>query len=423
MRPSFLLAVAAPIVTAALALGVVSAMPDQQTPAAAPGDRITLRAARVFDGRGDTRTNAVIEIRGSKIAAIDQRTGPVTRDLGDVTLMPGMIDVHVHPDWHFQPNGLYGQREGQPRETPEQTAAAIQANLDATLNAGVTTVQSLGAASDKARRDAINAGTMRGPRILSSLGQIQGQAQGQPRTPEQLRETVRTLKANGADVIKFFASGSIRDGGKMNVNQAQLDAVCGEARAVGLRSVVHAHDSDSIKAAVQAGCSQIEHGLFADDSAMRAMKDANIFFDPNIGLVLQNYLENKAKYMGSGNYNEEGFAFMEKAVPTLAPMFRRARAAGLRMPMGTDAVAGAHGQNAREAITRVLEGGQDPKDALIGATSLAAESLGLGKLIGSLAPGYEADIIAVAGDPTKDITKLREVPFVMKGGKVEKGGK
>jgi imidazolonepropionase-like amidohydrolase len=419
MRPTFLPAATALLMTAAITVGVVSAMPDQQTPAAATGDRITLRAARVFDGRGGMRTNAVIEIRGSKIAAIDQRTGPVTRDLGDVTLMPGMIDVHVHPDWHFQPNGLYGQREGQPRETPEQAAAAIQANLDATLDAGVTTVQSLGAASDKARRDAINAGTMRGPRILSSLGQIQGGT----RTPEQLRETVRTLKTNGADVIKFFASGSIRDGGKMSVNQAQLDAVCGEAKAVGLRAVVHAHDTDSIKAAVQAGCSQIEHGLFADDSAMKAMKDANIYFDPNIGLVLQNYLENKAKYMGSGNYNEEGFAFMEKAVPNLAPMFKRARAAGLRMPMGTDAVAGAHGQNAREAIARVIEGGQAPKDALVGATSLAAESLGLGKLIGSIALGYEADLIAVAGDPTKDITKLREVPFVMKGGKIEKGGK
>ena len=419
MRPPFQLAVAALIVTAAITLGVVSAMPDQQTPAAAPGDRVTLRAARVFDGRGNMRTNAVIEIRGSKIAAIDQRTGPVSRDLGDVTLMPGMIDVHVHPDWHFQPNGLYGQREGQPRETPEQTAAAIQANLDATLNAGFTTVQSLGAATDKARRDAINAGTMRGPRILTSLGQIQGNNS----TPDQLRERVRTLKTNGADVIKFFASGSIRDGGKMNVTQEQIDAVCGEAKAQGLRAVVHAHDTDSIKAAVKAGCSQVEHGLFADDSAMKAMKDANIYFDPNIGLVLQNYIENKAKYMGSGNYNEEGFAFMEKAVPNLAPMFKRALAAGLKMPMGTDAVAGAHGQNAREAIARVQEGGQAPKDALIGATSLAAESLGLGKLIGSIALGYEADIIAVAGDPTKDITKLRGVPFVMKGGNVEKGGK
>ena len=134
------------LMTAAITMGVVTAMPDQQTPAAAPVDRITLRAARVFDGQGGVRTNAVIEIRGSKIVAIDDRTGPVTRDLGDVTLMPGMIDVHVHVDWHFQPNGLYGQREGQPRETAEQADAAIQANLDATLDAGVTTVQSLGAA-------------------------------------------------------------------------------------------------------------------------------------------------------------------------------------------------------------------------------------------------------------------------------------
>ena len=103
---------------------------------------------------------------------------------------------------------------------------------------------------------------MRGPRILSSLGQVQGGT----RTPDQLRELVRGRKAEGADVIKFFASGSIRDGGKMNVAQEQLDAVCGEARAQGLRAVVHAHDSDSIKAAAKAGCSQIEHGLFADDA-------------------------------------------------------------------------------------------------------------------------------------------------------------
>ena len=295
------------------AAAAVFAAGSRQTPAA---DVITLRAARVFDGRGGARTGAVIEIRGSKIVAIDQRRGTVTRDLGDVTVMPGFIDVHAHIDWHFQPNGLYGQREGQPRETPEQMAAAIQANLDATLDAGFTTIQTLGAASDKARRDAIAAGTMRGPRIVASLGQLQPGS----RLPEQLREQVRALKANGADVIKTFASGSIRDGGKMNVTQAQLDAVCGEARAQGLRAVVHAHDSASIIAAVYARCSQIEHGLFADDAAIRAMKTARVFFDPNIGVVLQNYLERRKQFLGSGSYTEEGFAFMEKAVPTLGPL-------------------------------------------------------------------------------------------------------
>jgi imidazolonepropionase-like amidohydrolase len=124
--------------------------------------------------------------------------------------------------------------------------------------------------------------------------------------------------------------------------------------------------------------------------------------------------------MGSGNYNEEGFAFMEKAVPTLAVGFKRALSFGLRMPMGTDAVAGAHGQNAREAIARVRDGGQSPADAIVGATSLAAESLGRGATIGTLAAGYEADLVAVGGDPTKDITKLRDVRFVMKAGRIVK---
>src|SRR6185503_8639342 len=148
----------------------------------------------------------------------------------------------------------------------------------------------------------------------------------------------------------------------------------------------------------KAGCTQIEHGALADAQAIQAMKQANVFFDPNIGLVMQNYIENKDRYMGSGNFNAEGFAFMEKAIPTLGPGFAAALKAGLRMPLGTDAVAGAHGQNAREAIARV-KAGQRPMDAIVGATSLAAESMNLGDQLGTLKPGYEADIIAVAGDP------------------------
>ncbi len=397
----------------ALAIAVSVSPSLSVATSAAQGETITLRAARLLDGRGGTRTNAVIEIKGSKIVAVDERRGAVTRDLGNATLMPGLIDVHVHVDWHFQPNGLYGRREGQPQATPEQVEAAVQANLDAMLDAGFTTVQSLGSASDGARRDAINAGTKRGPRVLSSLGQIQPGT----RTPEQLREQVRTLKTRGADVIKLFASGSIRDGGKMNVTPDQIAAVCGEARAQGLRAVVHAHDSASIIATVHAGCHQVEHGAYASDEALTLMKDRGVFFDPNIGLVLQNYIENKARFLGFGNYTEEGFAFMEKSVAIKGEMFRRALKSGVRMPLGTDAVAGAHGQNAREILARVDEG-QAPMAALIGATSLAAESLGLGTLIGSLAPGFEADIIAVAGDPLKDITRLRDVRVVVRGGRI-----
>ena len=206
----------------AAAAAMVVAARAAQTPA--PSDTVTIRAARLLDGKGGSRTNAVIEIRGSKITAIDQRKGPVTYDLGDVTLMPGMIDVHVHIDWHFQPNGLYGQRPGEPRETPEQRDKAIQANLDAMLDAGFTTVQSVGSPHDKMVRDAIEQGRIPGPRLLTSLGALTD-ASG---SPEQIRQWIRQKVKEGADVVKLFATKSIRDGGGQSMTDAQIDAVCGE---------------------------------------------------------------------------------------------------------------------------------------------------------------------------------------------------
>jgi imidazolonepropionase-like amidohydrolase len=391
-----------------LCVAAVAAGAAQRGPAV-----ITIRAAHVIDGRGGRLENAVVTVQGSKIVGVAPASGsPVTYDLGGATLLPGLIDVHVHLNWYFGPSGKYNE----PNLLAGYAADAIAANAKATLLAGFTTVQSLGAASDKPLREAIAAGVISGPRLLSSLSQLTPRAD---QSPEQLRAIVRDIKANGADVIKLFASGSIRDGGKMNITQAQIDAVCGEAKAQGLRTLVHAHDPASIIGSVKAGCTEIEHGLFADDAAIKAMADAHVYFDPNIGLVLQNYLENKDKYMGSGNFNAEGFAYMEKVVPTLPVVFAKALAAGLKMPLGTDAVAGAHGQNAREIIARVAAG-QKPMDALIGATSLSAESLGLDKTIGTIAAGYEADLMAVAGDPLQDIKALRNVAFVMKGGRVYK---
>ncbi len=415
LSPDFVRLAAAALPLAFVAAITVRASIDQQS---APSS-ITIRAARVLDGRGKTITNGVVEVQGSKIVKVDQRSGPVTHDLGDTTLLPGMIDVHTHVDWHFQPNGLYGVREGQPRETPEQTQAAIAANLKATLEAGFTTVQNVGNGGDKALRDAIADGKLVGPRILTSLGQIQAGPRNAPTLPEQLRERVRQLKANGADVIKIFASESIRTGGAPTMSQEQLDAVCGEAKAQGLRTLVHAHAAEAIIRVVKAGCTQVEHGAYASDEALKMMKDAGTYFDPNIGLVLQNYIENKSKFLGSGSYDEAGFAFMEKSVGVKGEMFKRALKSGVKMPLGTDAVAGAHGQNAREIIARVQEG-QSTMDGIISATSLAAESMGLEKQIGTLAPGYEADVMAVSGNPLGDITKLRSVVFVMKGGTIYK---
>jgi imidazolonepropionase-like amidohydrolase len=172
---------------------------------------------------------------------------------------------------------------------------------------------------------------------------------------------------------------------------------------------------------VNAGCLQIEHGVFATDEVLKLMADKGVYFDPNVGVVLQNYLKNKEHYLGIGNYNEEGFAYMEKGLKLNADMIKRAVATPkLMMVMGTDAVAGAHGHNADEIVERVRQGNQKPMDAIIGATSLAAKSMNLEKTIGSLAPGYEADLVAVDGDPLTDITAVTRVAFVMRGGSVYK---
>ncbi len=379
------------------------------------GGPITIHAARLIDGKGGTIDNAVITVQGTKITAVGPATAgqTYTYDLGSATVLPGMIDVHVHLNWIFGSDGKYGSSN---RDSAAYQIDAELENARKTLMAGFTTIQSPGAASDVPLRDAIKAGVVVGPRILTSVMQIQP---GQ-RTPDQLREQVRQAKAQGADLIKLFASLSIRDSGKMNVTQEQVDAVCGEAKAQGLRTIVHAHDAASIIASVKGGCTEVEHGLFADDEAIKAMKDANVYFDPNIGLVLQNYIENKDKFLSpTGSFTEEGYGYMEKELPHVADSFKKALAAGLKMPMGTDAVAGAHGQNAREIVARVAAG-QKPMDAIIGATSLAAESMRLGDEIGTLAPGFEADIVAVPGNPLTDISAVKNVSFVMKGGRVFK---
>ncbi len=396
------------------------AAPAGQQPAAQGGRGrggapVTIHAARVIDGKGGVIDNGVITVQGTKIVSVAPATAgeTYTYDLGSATALPGMIDVHVHLNWIFGSDGKYGSAN---RDTAGYQIDAELENARKTLMAGFTTIQSPGAASDVPLRDAIKAGVVVGPRILTSVLQIQP---GQ-RTPDQLRDQVRQAKAQGADLIKLFASLSIRDSGKMNVTQEQVDAVCGEAKAQGLRTIVHAHDSASIIASVKGGCTEIEHGLFADDAAIKAMKDADVYFDPNIGLVLQNYIENKDKFLSpTGSFTEEGYGYMERELPHVADSFKKALAAGLKMPMGTDAVAGAHGQNAREIVARVAAG-QRPMDAIIGATSLSARSLNLGDTIGTIAPGFEADIVAVPGNPLTDINALKNVSFVMKGGKAYK---
>ncbi|HSU87938.1 MAG TPA: amidohydrolase family protein, partial [Terriglobia bacterium] len=224
---------------------------------------ISIRAAQVFDGRGRVQRNVVVTVRGSKIESVAPAAGAVTavtHDLGSMTLLPGFIDTHVHIGWHFDGNGRW-VGGGEPAD---QAALYGAENAYVTLMAGFTTIQSVGAPSDKPLRDAIARGVLPGPRILTSLDQMTDARL----TPQQLREYVRKKKVEGADLIKIFASASIRDGGVATLSQEQLDAVCGEARAQGLRAMIHAQSAESMIRAARARCTAVEHGVLATKEAL-----------------------------------------------------------------------------------------------------------------------------------------------------------
>jgi imidazolonepropionase-like amidohydrolase len=378
--------------------------------AALSAQTIVIHADRMLDGKGGIVRNATVTIEGSKIVKIGGNA-KADYDLKGMTLMPGWIDTHTHPTWHFGEDGRFFQG----RETPEQKMRYAAENAKATLLAGFTTIQSLGDPVDGPLRDSINKGEREGPRILTSLRQI-NERSGEP---EKIREMIRQMKKDGADVVKMFATASIRDGGKQTMTNEQIDAACGEAKAQGLRAVVHAHAADGARAAILAGCTGIEHGTMLDDATLDLMREKGVFFDPNF-LVLHNYIDNKPKYLGIANYTDEGFAYMEKALPLISDVLRRARAHHVMIVFGTDAVAGSHGRNFEEFIYRVKDGGDKPMDSIVSATSVAAASLRMGDKIGTVAPGFEADLVAVEGNPLEDITAVRKVAFVMKGGKVVK---
>ena len=375
---------------------------------------MVLRATTVLDGKGGVIRNTAIVIENSKIARLDPAARGTTIDLSGLTLMPGWIDTHVHTGSGFDiKTGRPFPREA----SPEQQMLYEMENLYQTLMGGFTTIQSLGSARrDPEAKAWIDSGRLPGPRLLTSLRSVDEKTG----TPEQIREFVRKVVADGADVIKVLATASIRDGGAPTMTYEQVEAACDEARKLNRRTAVHAQSPEGAVMAVRARCTQVEHGARLSEEAIDMMAKAGTYFDPNNGLLFHNYFEHKQRYLGISNWTEEGYAHMERARPEGWKWFKRALEKKVKMVFGTDAVPGAHGRNAEELIFRVKDGGQPPMDALVSAQSIAAESLNLGSEIGTIAPGFEADIIAVDGDPLRDITAVRRVVFVMKGGKIYK---
>jgi len=374
---------------------------------------IVIRAGTLIDGKGGTSRNVTIVVENGKVKSIGSSNQRPTYDLSTLTVLPGLIDTHVHIDTHFGKDGKAGGRG----EMPQQSMLYAAENATAMLMNGITATQSIGSRLDPDLRDAIARGILVGPRLYTSIQPV-NETTG---NPQQIREFVRKVVGEGADLVKIFASKSIREGGAQTLTDEQIRAACEEAKALGKRTWVHAHADSAVRGAVMGGCFAVTHGSQVTDATLALMAQRGTFFEPNIGLVSQNYIENKSKYLGTGNFDEAGFKFTEDGIPMKLDMFKRAlKVKGLKLIMGTDAGAGAHGQNVRETIYRVQVAGQAPMDAITALTSLNAEAMGLTDRIGTLAPRFDADIVAVDGDPIKDITALGRVVFVMKAGKVFK---
>ena len=376
--------------------------------------RVVIAASTLLDGQGHVVKNTRIVIEGAKIVAVDPNAGPVDYDLRGLTVLPGWIDAHVHITWSFDENG---KSQGGGLTTP-QAMLASAGNAWATLMAGFTTVQSVGNLADIPLRDAIAKGELAGPRILTAAQPLLGQGAASG-TPDEIRAFVRKQKEAGADLIKIFAANSIRRP-EMTLSQEQLNAACGEAKKLGLRTLVHAY-KDAVRAAALAGCTEVEHGDLATDEDLKLLVQKGTWLDPQAGLVMENYLDNKAKFVGTPGFSEETFTVIKDLIPEYHEFFKRAlKVPGLKIVFGSDALAGSHGRNAEEFVDRVRDGGMDPMQAMVSANSLDAEALGMSNQIGSIAPGLQADIIALDGDPLADITAVRRVVFVMKGGVVYK---
>src|SRR3989440_2450689 len=346
----------AKIILCILSICTLAQRNSAQTPApnkrivAAP-QRIVIAASTVLDGKGHVLHNTRIVIEGAKIVRIDPKAGPVDYDLRGLTVLPGWIDAHVHITWSFGPDG----KNGGAGRTTQEAAYAAESNAWATLMAGFTTIQSVGSPTDVPLRDAIAKGLLPGPRILTAVEPLAGRGP-QTGSADEIRAVIRKQKEAGADLIKIFASQSIRQGGGMTLSQDQLNAACDEAKKVGLRTLVHA-SKDAVRAATNAGCTEIEHGTLATDDDLKLMAEKGTYFDPQAGLGVVEYLSEKKKYPGTPPSTPKGVPAKQRLLSLNHELVRRAsKIPGLKIVFGTDAVAGAHGHNAEEFIDRVRDG-------------------------------------------------------------------
>jgi imidazolonepropionase-like amidohydrolase len=387
-------------------------------------------------------TTLVVE-KGRIIAVLDGRQAPAGAaviDLGNRFVLPGLIDSHVHLDSDAGGNAAF--IEGL-TESPGLAALRAQWNGMKTLNAGFTTVRNLGdrTGATLALRDAIEAGWVQGPRIVDagrSISVTSGHMDGTNsvaemlwpaisqdnlcNSPAQCREAVRIQVKRGADVIKIATTGGVNSrigaglGQQMFPDEAA--AVMETAKLHGKKVAVHAHGTGGINLALASGAASIEHGTMIDDESIRLFRQTGAWYVPTLSTV-NGYKERLAQDPNA--YPPDVLEKVQWRINVTGKALEKAVPAGVNIAFGTDAGVSKHGRNADEFELMVAHG-MTPTTAIAAATVGAAKLLGLEGEIGALRPGMAADIIAVDGDPLRDVTVLKSVPFVMKGGAVIKRG-
>jgi imidazolonepropionase-like amidohydrolase len=434
------------LIAALLSGAALPTVAPAQAPATAQAEEsILIYAGTLLDRPGrPPRRNASLVIRGGKIASIHEGfipppAGITARviDLRDRFVLPGLIDSHVHLDSDRAGNeGLLARFT----ESPQLGAYETLWNARKTLDAGFTTVRNLGdPGGTLALRDAIARGWAEGPRIVDagrSISTTSGHMDARLGVTEELhggigsenlcdgvedcRKAVRHQIGRGVDVIKIATTGGVNSRIGAGLAKQMFDdeakAIIDTAHLYGKKVAVHAHGADGIAVALRAGADSIEHGTLIDDESIRLFKQTGAYYVPTLSTV-NGYLERIARDPNA--YPPDVRAKIDWRIGVTGKALAKAVPAGVKIAFGTDAGVSKHGRNADE-FELMVKHGMTPATAIHAATVNAADLLGLAKEIGTLEPGKAADVIAVAGDPLRDVTVLKRVPFVMKSGRVFK---